>query len=510
MKKTLAILVLVLSMLILVGCFNNEASTPTTGSTNPQTTTNPGDDVVPSTPSISVDDIIIDEEDSVEIIVTFTDMIEESVEYAIENSEIAEISGGYLTGLSAGKTTVTVTSQSGVTCTFNVTVNAIERLSAIEQFNAMGAFESTLNQLEWVVSDENVAASFSGDFRSGASALRLYGGWDEAAQTGLDFTVALTANLGGIEAETHSISYYFMQVGTVNVTITINGQEYTPTWYKKEGNFDRYVVEFTPNAEANVIVINISGTNNPWASMDDLTIVKGVVNDPDIEFGSLTLKTNEIFDLANLVYTTTPADLPLTELTYSVTGSATIVDSTLVAAAESGSATLTVAGKVNGVDFTQEIAITVIEATDTTLEAINAFNEIGTFDDSTKTFTTTDENGVGGILNSRYEVDNQTNSTYVVTLETTVEGLEAGEYTLSYVAGAWFHRADVVVTVNGETIGTFDTYKNTWKDAAPSTSTDLSYDFTVAEGTESVTVTITINVYSWAWGAIDNIAIARK
>ena len=520
MKKSLVILALVLSMSLLVSCFGDwgNTTTPTTPTTTttttPTTTTKPDDVVEQPEPSISVDDIIIDEEDSVEIIVNFTDMIEESVEYVVENPEIAEISGGYLTALSAGETTVTVTSESGVTCTFNVTVNAIERISAIEKFNLMGAFESSLNQLEWVVTDENVAASAALDFRSGANALRLYGGWDDATSTSLDFTVSLTANLGGIEAETHSISYYITQVGTVSVTVMINGEEYTPTWYKKDGNFDRYVVEFTPNAEANVITINIVGTDNPWASMDDLTIVKGVVNDPDIAFGSLTLKTNEIFDLSNLVYTTTPAELPLTELTYSVTGSATIVDNTLVAAAEAGSATLTVTGKVNGVDFTQDIAVSVIEASDTTLEAINEFNEIGTFDNSEKTFTTTGT--IGGIIletgtsNYRYEVDNQADASYVVTLETTVTGLEAGDYTLSLVAGAWFHRADIVVKVNGEAIGTFDTYKNTWSNGAPSTSTDLAYDFTVAEGVESVTVTITINVYSWAWGAIDNVAIARK
>ena len=518
MKKFLVILVLVLSASILVGCFNTPApTTPTTPatSTTPTATTKPVEtDPIP-TPTISVDDIIIDEEDSVLIIVNFTDMIEESVEYAVENPEIAEISGGYLTALSTGETTVTVTSESGVTCTFNVTVNAIERMSAIQQFNLMGAFESSLNQLEWVVTDENVAASAALDFRSGANALRLYGGWDDATSTSSDFTVSLTANLGGIEAETHSISYYFMQSGTVNVTIKINGEEYVPTWYKKDGNFDRYVVEFVPNAEANVITITVVGTEQPWASMDDLTIVKGVVNDPDIAFGSLTLKTNEIFDLSNLVYTTTPAKLPLTELTYSVTGSATIVDNTLVAAAEAGSATLTVTGKVNGVDFTQDIAVSVIEASDTTLEVINGFNEIGTFENSEKTFTTTGTVGKimleTGTSNHRYEVDNQADASYVVTLETTVTGLEAGDYTLSLVAGAWFHRADIVVKVNGEAIGTFDTYKNAWSNnGAPETSTDLAYDFTVAEGVESVTVTITINVYSWAWGAIDNVAIARK
>ena len=519
MKKFLAILALVLSMLILVACFNNPVNPPST-TVNPGATTNP-DDIVDTpdpkpdlTPSISVDDIIIDEEDSVEIIVNFTDMIEESVEYAVENPEIAEISGGYLTALSAGETTVTVTSESGVTCTFNVTVNAIERMSAIEKFNLMGAFESSLNQLEWVVTDENVAASAALDFRSGANALRLYGGWDDATSTSLDFTVSLTANLGGIEAETHSISYYFMQAGTVNVTITINGEEYVPTWYKKDGNFDRYVVEFVPNAEANVITITVVGTEQPWASMDDLTIVKGVVNDPDIAFSPITLKVNEQLDLANLVYQTTPADLPLTDLTYSVAGSASIVDNTLVAAAEEGSATLTVTGKVNGVDFTQDIAITVINVTDTTLEVINGFNEIGTFENSEKTFTTTGTVGKimleTGTNNHRYEVDNQSNSTYVVTLETTVEGLEAGDYTLSMLAGAWFHRADIVVSINGTTIGTFNTYKNTWSDGASSASTDLEYDFTVAEGTESITITITINVYSWAWGSIDNVAIARK
>ena len=523
MKKITAILVLVLSMLILVACFNTDPSSTTNNGSNSgtsttptsTTTTKPDSSVEKPEPSISVDDIIIDEEDSVEIIVNFSDMIEESVEYEVENPAIAEISGGYLTALSAGETTVTVTSESGVTCTFNVTVNAIERLSAIEKFNLMGAFESSLNQLEWVVSDENVAASNAVDFRSGANALRLYGGYDDATASSLDFNVSLTANLGGIEAETHSISYYIWQTGTVNVTITINGEEYIPTWYKKDGNFDRYVVEFVPSAEANVITITIVGTEQPWASIDDLTIVKGIVNDPDIAFSSVTLKANEQFDLSNLVYQTTPADLPLTELTYSVTGSASIVNNaTLVAGAEAGSATLTVSGKVNGVDFTQEIAISVVVATDETLEAINGFNEIGSFENSEKTFTTTGT--IGGILqesgttNHRYEVDNQGNSTYTVKLETTLTGLEAGEYTLSLVAGGWFHRADIVVSVNGQTIGAFDDYANTWSNEANSASTDLAYDFTVAEGTESVTVTITINVYSWAWGAIDNVAIARK
>lgn len=509
MKKILTILVLALSMLILVGCFNNET---TTTSTNPGTSTTPSSII--KTPAISVDDIIIDEGDSVEIIVNFTNMIEESVEYEVEDSAIAEISGGYLTALSAGETAVTVISQSGVTCTFNVTVNAIEKLSAIDNFNTMGAFESTLNQLGWVVSNENVAASNPGDFRSGASALRLYGGYDDATSSSLDFSVSLTANLGGIEVETHSISYYIWQVGTVSVTITINGEEYVPTWYKKEGDFDRYVVEFVPSAEANVITINVVGTEQPWASIDDLTIVKGVVNDPDITFSPINLKVNQEFDLADLAYQTTPAELPLTELTYSVTGSASIVDGKLVAGAEAGGATLTVAGKVNGVDFTQDVVVTVINATDTTLEAINGFNEIGTFENSEKTFTTT--GAIGGILlesgtaNHRYEVDNQADGTYVVTLETTVNGLEAGEYTLSLVAGGWFHRADIVVSINGETIGTFDTYKDTWANGANSNPTDLAYDFTVAEGTESVTVTITINVYSWAWGAIDNVAISRK
>lgn len=518
MKKITAILVLVLSMLILVACFNTDPSSTTNNGSNSgtsttptsTTTTKPDSSVEKPDPSISVDDIIIDEEDSVEIIVNFSDMIEESVEYEVENPAIAEISGGYLTALNAGETTVTVTSESGVTCTFNVTVNAIERMSAIEKFNLMGAFESSLNQLEWVVTDENVAASAALDFRSGANALRLYGGWDDTTSTSLDFTVSLTANLGGIEAETHSISYYFMQTGTVNVTITINGEEYVPTWYKKDGNFDRYVVEFVPSAEANVITITIVGTEQPWASMDDLTIVKGVVNDPDIAFvESLTLKTGEELDLSGLTYTTTPADLPLTDLTYSVTGSASIVDGKLVAAAEAGSAILTVTGKVNGVDFTQNIAVTVIEATDTTAAVIEAFNAIGTFE-STDTFTETDAGSVGKITNSQYEFDNQTDSSYVVSLETTVEGLEAGDYTLSMLAGAWFHRADIVVSVDGVNIGTFNTYKDTWASGASSASTDLAYDFTVAEGTESVTVTITINVYSWAWGAIDNVAIARK
>lgn len=505
MKKVLKFLLVCLGIFMFVGCDGNvEESTP-------QET--PTEDV--KKPSISVDDIILDEGDSVEIVVNFENLIEESVEYNVKDSSIAEVSGGYLSALKAGQTTVDVTSESGLTCSFNVTVNAVEKLSAIEKFNLMGAFESTLNQLEWGVSNENVAASYAGDYRSGQNALRLYGGWDDVNSVSLDFNVTLTANLGGIEAVTHTISYYIWQSGTVNVTININGEDFTPTWYKKDGDFNRHVVEFIPNATANVITITIVGTEQPWASIDDLAIIKGVVNDPDVEFSPVTLKVNEEFDLADLVYQTTPADLPLTELTYEVSGSATVSNGKLVAANEAGSAVLIVKGLVNGVAFEEEVNVTVVNVLETTLEAINAFNAIGSFDDETKKFTTVTENAGAIVLetgtsNYRYEIDNASESTYTVTLETTVTGLEAGEYSLNLVACAWFHRADIVVSINDAAIGTFDTYAGTWSNEASENASNLAYDFTVAEGVESIKVTITINVYTWAWGAIDNVSISSK
>lgn len=500
MKKILLSL-LVIMLLVLVGCQNDK-----------KTETEPTD--TEKNPSITVDDMVLDEGDSVEIVVNFIDMIEESVEYTVNDSAIAEISGGYLEALSAGETTVDVVSESGLTCVFKVTVNAVAKLSAIEEFNAMGAFESSLNQLGWVVSNENVASSYAGDYRSGLYSLRLYGGWDDVNSVSLDFNVSLTANIGGLKEETHTISYYLWEMGTIEISFEINGETLWPTWYKKDGDFNRYVVEFVPKADANVITMHVNATAQPWASLDDLTLIEGVVNEPEITFNPVTLKLGESIALADLVYTTIPVDLPLTELEYLTSDNIEINENNLVGLSV-GEGILTVSGKVNGVDFLEEVAVNVVDLLVNTLKAINEFNVIGSFDDETKTFTTTTTNA-GSILletgttNYRYEIDNQAETTYTVTLETTVSGLEAGEYSLSLIACAWFHRADIKISINDEVIGTYDKYANTWSTEASSESETLVYDFTVAEGVENVKVTITFNIYTWAWCAVDNINIISK
>jgi len=357
----------------------------------------------PPTPTISVADITLQEDEVKDIVVVFDpEDAAEDYEYEItEGEEFISIRNDKVTGILAGVATVKVTTApSQLTTTFKVTVTP-DPTDPIEKFNAMGGFESaSVKDLGWIESTAGQMAPDGAHKRTGDLSLKIYGGWDESTSTNLTLDYTISAYLRRVPAGEYTLSYF--RQGGVQTEIKINDTVYEMNWTHKESGWDHYVCYFDLEEQSNVSISfhfvadeESDNATERWAVIDDVSIIQykyvkmtlpSIIEldlNPDVE------RTFAVIDES--VYTILP-ELPEGEeiedfaLTIDPTTTAVTIEGAKIIAAEKGEAEATVSFKAYGKEFSETITVWVVNSAEDPIlvgiykQTVEKINEVGGFE----------------------------------------------------------------------------------------------------------------------------------
>ena len=271
--KVSSLLLLLLATVSLTACGGTSQTPSGTSNTSEVTAT------------MSLDDLVIQVDDAVPLNPVFNPIsAASSVTYEIENEDIVSISrSGILLGLAEGVTNVTATSETDLTDTFQVTVNASDE-DPVEQFNTYGQFEDT-NIPGWILSGPTASLHIvEGDADRGQEDLQLklftgdFNAEDENASL-IDMTLTL-AYEGEFEAGDYTL--VFDLVGVVNdVSLTLEGVTYTKgagEILMSAGSYRSTYIQFSL-ASKKALSLSFTfyspGTQTNWGYMDDVKLELG-------------------------------------------------------------------------------------------------------------------------------------------------------------------------------------------------------------------------------------------
>lgn len=283
------IIPLLLAFLTLTSCGTTSSSQGSTSNSTPTTSEGANSGATSEVVgTLTLEDLFLKVNDTIPLNPVFNPTsVASAITYDIADKEVVSISrSGILTALKVGVTTITATSETNLTDTFQVTVeeNEVPPLSDIDQFNLDGQFEEA-SLPGWTLTGTSAAKhviDLDADREQEDYALKLWPGEfseeDETASL-VDFTLALTSE---VTLEEGDYTLRFDLVGNIaEIAVTLLDEVYsreTKDVVIGGAAYRRTYIEFSVTEET-ILTLSMKfdspGTQLNWGFLDDVALDEG-------------------------------------------------------------------------------------------------------------------------------------------------------------------------------------------------------------------------------------------